>query len=153
MVVWTKFLQIAYALLPMSTLTTLFNSILLNHFSYKNYLLSCFRYFENQLLDHVHDIKFCKDNCIKNIIIGGNVSDQGKLGYLKCNRIQMYPPSSAIQDTMVTISTLQGSSQHARCRYIATVKAFTKMKVEEDMKRGDNISGTILTEATQHYPK
>jgi hypothetical protein len=107
-------------------------------------LLSCFRYFENQLLYHVHNlIKYCKDNCIKNIIIGGNVSDPGKLGYLTCNRIQIYPPPSAIQDTMVAISALQGSSQNVRCRYIATVKALTKMKDEEDMKRGIHISGTI----------
>ncbi len=144
MVVWTKCLWIAYALLPMNTSTTLLHWILLNHFSYKNYLLSCFRYFENQLLYHVHNlIKYCKDNCIKNIIIGGNVSDPGKLGYLTCNRIQIYPPPSAIQDTMVAISALQGSSQNVRCRYIATVKALTKMKDEEDMKRGIHISGTI----------
>jgi hypothetical protein len=54
---------------------------------------------------------------------------------------------------MVKISALQGSSQKVRCRYIATVKALTKMKDEEDMKRGVHISGTISTEATQHYPK
>ena len=117
-------------------------------------MLSCFRYFENQLLDHVHDlIKYCKDNCIKNIIIGGNVSDPGKLGYLTMNRIQIYPPPSAIQDTMVAISALQGSSQNVRFRYIATVKALTKMKDEEKMKRGVQISGTITTERTEHYPK
>ena len=117
-------------------------------------MLSCFRNFENQLLDHVDDlVKYCKDNCIKNIIIGGNVSDPGKLGYLTCNRIQIYPPPSAIQDTMVAISALQGSSQNVRFRYIATVKALTKMKDEEDMKRGVQISGTIMTERTEHYPK
>jgi hypothetical protein len=54
---------------------------------------------------------------------------------------------------MDAISALQGSSQNVRCRYIATVKALAKMKEEEDMKRGVHISGTILTEATQHYPK
>ena len=117
-------------------------------------MLSCFRNFENQLLDHVDDlVKYCKDNCIKNIIIGGNVSNPGKLGYLTCNRIQIYPPPSAIQDTMVAISALQGSSQNVRFRYIATVKALTKMKDEEKMKRGVQISGTITTERTEHYPK
>ena len=117
-------------------------------------MLSCFRNFEDQLLDHVHDlVKYCKDNCIKNIIIGGNVSDPGKLGYLTMNRIQIYPPPSAIQDTMVAISALQGSSQNVRFRYIATVKALTKMKDEEKMKRGVQISGTITTERTEHYPK
>ena len=117
-------------------------------------MLSCFRNFENQLLDHVDDlVKYCKDNCIKNIIIGGNVSDPGKLGYLTMNRIQIYPPPSAIQDTMVAISALQGSSQNVRCRYIATVKALTKMKDDEKMKRGVQISGTITTERTEHYPK
>lgn len=117
-------------------------------------MLSCFRNFENQLLDHVDDlVKYCKDNCIKNIIIGGNVSDPGKLGYLTCNRIQIYPPPSAIQDTMVAISALQGSSQNVRFRFIATVKALTKMKDEEDMKRGVHISGTISTEATEYYHK
>ena len=117
-------------------------------------MLSCFRNFENQLLDHVDDlVKYCKDNCIKNIIIGGNVSDPGKLGYLTCNRIQIYPPPSAIQDTMVAISALQGSSQNVRFRFIATVKALTKMKDEEKMKRGVQISGTITTERTEHYPK
>ncbi len=117
-------------------------------------MLSCFRYFENQLLDHVDNlVKYCKDNCIKNIIIGGNVSDPGKLGYLTCNRIHIYPPPSAIQDTMVAISALQGSSQNVRCRYIATVKALTKMKDEEDMKRGVHISGTISTEGTEYYQK
>ncbi len=69
------------------------------------------------------------------------------------NRIQIYPPPSAIQDTMVAISALQGSSQNVRCRYIATVKALTKMKEEVDMKRGVHISRTISTEATEHYPK
>ena len=115
-------------------------------------MLSCFRNFENQLLDHVDDlVKYCKDNCIKNIIIGGKVSDPGKLGYLTCNRIQIYPPPSAIQDTMVAITA--SSSGTATCRYIATVKALTKMKDEEDMKRGVQISGTITTERTEHYPK
>lgn len=117
-------------------------------------MLSCFRNFENQLLDHVDDlVKYCKDNCIKNIIIGGNVSDPGKLGYLTCNRIQIYPPPSAIQDTMVAISALQGSSQNVRFRFIATVKALTKIKHEKDMKRGLQISGTITTEGTEHYDK
>ena len=117
-------------------------------------MLSCFRNFENQLLDHVDDlVKYCKDNCIKNIIIGGNVSDPGKLGYLTCNRIQIYPPPSAIQDTMVAISALQGSSLNVRCRFIASVKALTKIKHEKDMKRGLQISGTITTEGTEHYPK
>jgi hypothetical protein len=54
---------------------------------------------------------------------------------------------------MVAISALQGSSQNVRCRYIATVKAHTKMKDEEDTKRGVHISGTISIEATHHYPK
>jgi hypothetical protein len=54
---------------------------------------------------------------------------------------------------MVEISALQGSSQNVRCRYIATVKALTKMKDEEYMKRGVHISGTILTKATHHYPE
>lgn len=117
-------------------------------------MLSCFRNFENQLLDHVDDlVKYCKDNCIKNIIIGGNVSDPGKLGYLTCNRIQIYPPPSAIQDTMVAISALQGSSLNVRCRFIASVKALTKIKHEKDMKRGLQISGTITTEGTEHYDK
>ena len=62
-------------------------------------------------------------------------------------------PPSAIQDTMVTISVLQGSSQNVRFRFIATVKALTKMKHEEDMKRGVQISGTISTEGTEQYPK
>ena len=128
----------------------------------KIYLLSCFRNFENQLLDHVDDlVKYCKDNCIKNIIIGGNVSDPGKLGYLTCKRIQIYPPPSAIQDTMVAINCHRrdfsvdpsSSSDTATCRYIATVKALTKMKEEVDMKRGVHISGTMSTEATEHYPK
>ncbi len=69
------------------------------------------------------------------------------------NRIQIYPPPSAIQDTMVAISALQGSSQNVRCRYIATVKALTKMKDEEFMKRGVQTSGTILTEGTEYYRK
>jgi hypothetical protein len=54
---------------------------------------------------------------------------------------------------MVAISALQSSSQIVRCRYIATVKALTKMKDEEEMKRGVHISGTISSEATQHYLK
>ena len=116
-------------------------------------MLSCFRNFENQLLDHVDNLlKYCKDNCIKNIIIGGNVSNPGKLGYLTCNRIQIYPPPSAIQDTMVAISALQGSSQNVRFRFIATVKALTKMKDEKEMKRGVHITGTITMEATHHHP-
>ena len=116
------------------------------------YHLSRFRSFENQLLNHVNDlVKYCKDHCIKNIIIGGKVSDPGKLGYLTCNRIQIYPPPSAIQDTMVAITA--SSSGTATCRYIATVKALTKMKDEEKMKRGVQISGTITTERTEHYPK
>ncbi len=80
---------------------------------------------------------------MKNIIIGGNVSDPGKLGYLTCNRIQIYPPPSAIQNTMVAISALHGSSQNVRCRYIATVKALTKMKEEVDMKRGVHIDSKL----------
>ena len=114
------------------------------------YLLSRFRSFENQLLNHVNDlVKYCKDHCIKNIIIGGKVSDPGRLGYLTCNRIQIYPPPSAIQDTMVAISA---SSRTATCRFIATVKALTKMKDEEEMKRGVHITGTITMEATHHHP-
>ena len=114
------------------------------------YHLSRFRSFENQLLNHVNDlVKYCKDHCIKNIIIGGKVSDPGRLGYLTCNRIQIYPPPSAIQDTMVVISA---SSRTATCRYIATVKALTKMKDEEEMKRGVHITGTITMEATHHHP-
>jgi hypothetical protein len=114
------------------------------------YLLSRFRSFENQLLNHVNDlVKYCKDHCIKNIIIGGKVSDPGRLGYLTCNRIQIYPPPSAIQDTMVAISA---SSRTPTCRYIATVKALTKMKDEEEMKRGVHITGTITMEATHHHP-
>jgi hypothetical protein len=98
-------------------------------------LLSRFRYFEDQLLNYVNDlIKYCKDNCIKNIIIEGKVSDPRRLGYLTCNRIQIYPPPSAIQDTMVAISAVQGPSQNITCRYIATVKALTKIKDEEDEK-------------------
>ena len=113
------------------------------------YLLSRFRSFENQLLNHVNDlVKYCKDNCIKNIIIGGNVSNPGILGYLTCNRIQIYPPPSAIQDTMVAISA---SSRTATCRFIATVKAPTKMKDEGEMKRGVHITGTITMEATHHH--
>jgi hypothetical protein len=112
-------------------------------------LLSRFRYFENHLLNHVNDlIKYCKDNCIKNIIIGGKVSDPGRLGYLTCNRVQIHPPPSAIQDAMVAISALQGPSQNITCRYIATVKALTKIKDEEDMKRGVHITGTITVETT-----
>ena len=114
------------------------------------YHLSRFRSFENQLLNHVNDlVKYCKDHCIKNIIIGGKVSDPGRLGYLTCNRIQIYPPPSAIQDTMVAISA---SSRTPTCRYIATVKALTKMKDEEEMKRGVHITGTITMEATHHHP-
>ena len=69
------------------------------------------------------------------------------------NRIQIYPPPSAIQDTMVAISALQGSSLNVRCRFIASVKALTKIKHEKDMKRGLQISGTITTEGTEHYDK
>ena len=36
---------------------------------------------------------------------------------------------------------------------IATVKALTKMKDEEEMKRGVHITGTITVETTQHHPK
>ena len=115
------------------------------------YHLSRFRNFENKLLNQVNDlVTYCKDHCIKNIIIGGKVSDPGKLGYLTCNRIQIYPPPSAIQDTMVAISA--SSSGTATCRYIATVKALTKMKDEEEMKRGVHITGTITMEATHHHP-
>jgi hypothetical protein len=39
------------------------------------------------------------------------------------------------------------------CRYIATGKALTKIKDEEDMKRGVHITGTITVETTQHHPK
>ena len=113
--------------------------------------LSCFRDFESQLLDHVSElIKYCKDHCIKNIIIGGKVIDPGRLGYLACNRIQIYPPPSAIQDTMVAMSA---ESRPVTCRYIATVKALTKIKDEDNMKRGVHITGTITTETTQHHPK
>ena len=116
------------------------------------YHLSRFRSFENQLLNHVNDlVTYCKDHCIKNIIIGGKVSDPGRLGYLTCNRIQIYPPPSAIQDTMVAITA--SSSGTATCRYIATVKALTKMKDQEDMKRGVHITGTITMEATHHHSK
>ncbi len=109
---------------------------------------------ENQLLNHVNNlIKYCKDDCIKNIIISGKVSDPGRLGYLMCNRIQIYPPPSAIQDTMVAISALKGPAQNITCRYIATVKALTKIKDEEDMKRGVHITGTITVKTTQHHPK
>jgi hypothetical protein len=116
------------------------------------YHLSRFRNFENKLLNNVEDlVQSCKADCIKNIIIGGKVSDPGKLGYLTCNRIQIYPPPSAIQDTMVAITAK--SSGTATCRYIATVKALTKMKDEEDMKRGVHITGTITMEATHHHSK
>jgi len=54
---------------------------------------------------------------------------------------------------MVAISALQGSSQNVRFRFIATVKALTKMKDDEKMKRGVQISGTITTKGTEHYPK
>jgi len=114
------------------------------------YHLSRFRSFENQLLNHVNNlVKYCKDHCIKNIIIDGKVSVPGRLGYLTCNRIQIYPPPSAIQDTMVAISA---ASCTATCRYITTVKALTKMKDEEEMKRGAHITGTITMEATHHHP-
>ncbi len=101
MAVWTKCLRIAYALLPMSTSAKLLNLLLFNHFS-SDFV---FDHLINQFLNHVNDlVKYCKDHCIKNIIIGGKVSDPGRLGYLTCNRIQIYPPPSAIQDTMVAIS-------------------------------------------------
>ena len=125
------------------------------------YHLSRFRNFENKLLNQVNDlVTYCKDHCIKNIIIGGKVSDPGRLGYLTCNRIQIYPPPSAIQDTMVAINCHRrdfsvdpsSSSDTATCRYIATVKALTKMKDEEEMKRGVHITGTITMEATHHHP-
>jgi hypothetical protein len=54
---------------------------------------------------------------------------------------------------MVTISALQGPSQNMTSRYIAKVKAFTKIKDEEDMKRGVHIPGTITVETTQYHPK
>ena len=138
----------------MSTPTTLLNLLLFNHFSSDFVFghLSRFRSFENQLLNHVNDlVKYCKDHCIKNIIIGGKVSDPGRLGYLTCNRIQIYPPPSAIQDTMTTVA-ISASSRTSTCRYIATVKALTKMKDEEEMKRGVHITGTITMEATHHHP-
>jgi hypothetical protein len=50
---------------------------------------------------------------------------------------------------MVAISA---SSRTPTCRYIATVKALTKMKDEEEMKRGVHITGTITMEATHHHP-
>ena len=116
------------------------------------YHLSRFRSFENQLLNHVNNlVTYCKDHCIKNIIISGKVSDPGKLGYLTCNRIQIYPPPSALQDTMVAITA--SSSGTATCRYIATVKALTKMKDQEDMKRGVHITGTITMEETHYHSK
>lgn len=115
------------------------------------YHLSHFRSFENQLLNQVNGlVTYCKDHCIKNIIIGGKVSDPGKLGYLTCNRIQIYPPPSAIQDTMVAISA---SSCTATCRYITTVKALTKMKDQEEMKRGVHITGIITREETHYHSK
>ena len=126
------------------------------------YHLSRFRSFENKLLNQVNDlVTYCKDHCIKNIIIGGKVSDPGRLGYLTCNRIQIYPPPSAIQDTMVAINCHRrdfsvdpsSSSDTATCRYIATVKALTKMKDQEDMKRGVHITGTITMEETHYHSK
>ena len=126
------------------------------------YHLSRFRSFENKLLNQVNDlVTYCKAHCIKNIIIGGEVSDPGRLGYLTCNRIQIYPPPSAIQDTMVAINCHRrdfsvdpsSSSDTATCRYIATVKALTKMKDQEDMKRGVHITGTITMEETLYHSK
>ena len=125
------------------------------------YHLSHFRSFENQLLNHVNNlVKYCKDHCIKNIIIGGKVSDPGKLGYLTCKRIQIYPPPSAIQDTMVAINSHRrdfsvdpSPSDTATCRYIATVKALTKMKDQEEMKRGVHITGIITREETHYHSK
>jgi galactokinase len=52
---------------------------------------------------------------------------------------------------MVAITA--SSSGTATCRYIATVKALTKMKDQEDMKRGVHITGTITMEATHHHSK
>jgi hypothetical protein len=52
---------------------------------------------------------------------------------------------------MVAISA--SSSRTVTCRYIATVKALTKIKDEQDMKRGVHITGTITMEATQHHSK
>ena len=52
---------------------------------------------------------------------------------------------------MVAIAA--SSSGTATCRYIATVKALTKMKDQEDMKRGVHITGTITMEATHHHSK
>ena len=116
------------------------------------YHLSRFRNFENQLLNNVKDlVQSCKADCIKNIIIGGKVSDPGKLGYLTCNRIQIYPPPSAIQDTM-TMVAISASSRTSTYRFIATVKALTKMKDVEEMKRGVHITGTITMEAAYHHP-
>jgi hypothetical protein len=51
---------------------------------------------------------------------------------------------------MVAITA--SSSGTATCRYLATVKALTKMKDEKEMKRGVHITGTITMEATHHYP-
>jgi len=125
------------------------------------YHLSHFRSFENQLLNQVNGlVTYCKDHCIKNIIIGGKVSDPGKLGYLTCKRIQIYPPPSAIQDTMVAINSHRrdfsvdpSPSDTATCRYIATVKALTKMKDQEEMKRGVHITGIITREETHYHYK
>ena len=125
------------------------------------YHLSHFRSFENQLLNQVNGlVTYCKDHCIKNIIIGGKVSDPGKLGYLTCKRIQIYPPPSAIQDTMVAINSHRrdfsvdpSPSDTATCRYIATVKALTKMKDQEEMKRGVHITGIITREETHYHSK
>jgi hypothetical protein len=52
---------------------------------------------------------------------------------------------------MVAITA--SSSGTSTCRYIATVKALTKMKDQEDMKRGVHITGTIMMEATHHHSK
>ena len=125
------------------------------------YHLSRLRSFENKLLNQVDDlVTYCKDHCIKNIIIGGEVSDPGRLGYLTCNRIQIYPPPSAIQDTMVAINCHRRDfsvdplpSDKETCRYIATVKALTKMKDQEDMKRGVHITGAITMEETHYHSK
>jgi hypothetical protein len=125
------------------------------------YHLSHFRSFENQLLNQVNGlVTYCKDHCIKNIIIGGKVSDPGKLGYLTCKRIQIYPPPRAIQDTMVAsnshrrdFSVDPSPSDTATCRYIATVKALTKMKDQEEMKRGVHITGIITREETHYHSK
>ena len=44
-------------------------------------------------------------------------------------------------------------SDTATCRYIATVKALTKMKDQEEMKRGVHITGIITREETHYHSK